>query len=327
MATIRKRGSKWQVQVRRKGQTSASRSFNSKGDARAWGRHMETLADRGNLGEAHRAIGKLTVKDLLIRYLNEVSVQKKGHDRETHVINALLREDFAGQAINEVTSSVFAAYRDRRLKEVQGASIRRYLGIIQHAFDVAAKEWGWPIKENPVRSIRKPATGNSRNRRLLPGEESRMLQECRACQNPWIAPCVQLAIETAMRRSEILRMAWGDLDWEKRTLHIPETKNGHPRTIPLTEEAVRLLKRLPHSMDGRVIPISATCLRMAWDRALRRADIMDLHFHDLRHEAISRFFEMGLSVPEVALISGHKDPRMLFRYTHLRAEDVARKLL
>ncbi|MAG22661.1 MAG: integrase [Rhodospirillaceae bacterium] len=326
MATIRKRGTKWQVQVRRKGQSSASRSFNSKGDARAWGRQMETLADKGNLDEVHQKTGKLTVKDLLVRYRDEVSAQKRGHDREVHVINALLREDFSRQQINEVSPSVFAAYRDRRLKEVQGTSIRRYLGIIQHAFDVAAQEWGWPIRENPIRSIRKPSTGNSRNRRLLPGEEGRVIDECRGCQNSWIVPCVRLALETAMRRSEILRMVWGDVDWEKRTLHIPETKNGHPRTIPLTEEAMNLLKRLPHSMNGRVIPISATCLRMAWDRALRRAGIKDLRFHDLRHEAITRFVERGLSVQEVALISGHRDYRMLARYTHLRPEDVGRKL-
>jgi len=287
---------------------------------------MEILADKGKLGKAHQNLGKLTVRDLLLRYLNEVSSRKKGYDREIHAINALLREEFAGQAINEVTPSVFAAYRDRRLNEVQGTSIRRYLGIIQHAFDGAAQEWDWPIKENPVRHIRKPATGHSRDRRLLPGEEERVLHECLACQNPWIAPCVQLVIETAMRRSEILRMAWVDVDWGKRTLLIPETKTGHPRTIPLTEGAVRLLKRLPRSMDGRVIPISATCLRMAWDRALRRAEIKGLRFHDLRHEAITRFFERGLSVPEVALISGHRDYRMLARYTHLRPEDVGRKL-
>jgi len=326
MATIRKRGTKWQVQVRRKSQGSISRSFNSKSDARAWGREMEILADKGNLSEVHRPAGKLTIKDLLTRYLHEVSSRKKGYDREIYAINALLREEFAGLAINEVTPSVFAAYRDRRMKEVQGTSIRRYLGIIQHAFDVAAQEWDWPIKENPVRHIRKPATGHSRDRRLLPGEEERVLHECQACQNPWIAPCVRLAIETAMRRSEILKMAWSDMDCEKRTLHISETKTGYPRTIPLTEEAVQLLKCLPRYMDGKVIPISATCLRMAWGRALRLAEIKGLGFHDLRHEAITRFFERGLSVPEVALISGHRDYRMLARYTHLRPEDVGRKL-
>ena len=64
----------------------------------------------------------------------------------------------------------------------------------------------------------------------------------------------------------------------------------------------------------------------AWQRLVRRANIQDLHFHDLRHEAVSRFFEMGLTVPEVALISGHRDARMLFRYTHLRAEDIVAKL-
>ncbi|MDA0341679.1 MAG: tyrosine-type recombinase/integrase [Proteobacteria bacterium] len=73
--------------------------------------------------------------------------------------------------------------------------------------------------------------------------------------------------------------------------------------------------------------MSPNAVRLSWGRLTHRAGIEDLHFHDLRHEAISRFFEMGLSVPEVALISGHRDPRMLFRYTHLRAEDVARKLV
>ena len=326
MATIRKRGSKWQVQVRRNGQAAVSRSFNSNRDARAWGRQMETLADTGKLDKVHQTTAKRTVKDLLTRYLEEVSVQKKGHGRETYTINALLREDFADQTINEVTPSVFAAYRDRRLGEIKGTTIRRNLGIIQHAFDIAVREWGWPIKINPVRSIRKPDTSNSRDRRLLQGEEGQILRECRVCKNPWITPCVQLAIETAMRRSEILRMAWVDINWDKRTLLIPETKNGHPRTIPLTAEAVDLLKRLPRNIDGRVIPISANCLRMAWGRALRRAGITGLRFHDLRHEAITRFFERGLSVPEVALISGHRDYRMLARYTHLRAEDVGKKL-
>ena len=121
-------------------------------------------------------------------------------------------------------------------------------------------------------------------------------------------------------------MTWNDINWEKRTLLIPLTKNGDPRTIPLTENVLLLLKRLPRSLDGYVLPISSTCLRMAWDRALRRAKIYDLRFHDLRHEAITRFFERGLSVPEVALISGHRDYRMLARYTHLRAEDVGKKL-
>jgi integrase len=327
MATFRKRGEKWQVQVRRKNQPSISRSFIQKFDAQCWARDMECSADRGELGELVLSFSHdLTLGDLLKQYRDEVISLKRGRKVETYIVNAILRQEFCSIKLLSLSSGPLTKYRDQRLKVVDGTTVKRELSILQHAFDIAVREWGWPIKINPVRSIRKPDTGNSRDRRLLPGEEGRVLRECRACKNPWIAPCVQLAIETAMRRSEILRMAWGDIDWDMRTLLILETKNGHPRTIPLTTEAVDLLKRLPRNIDGRVIPISANCLRMAWGRALRRADITGLRFHDLRHEAITRFFERGLSVPEVALISGHRDYRMLARYVHLRAVDVGKKL-
>ena len=83
----------------------------------------------------------------------------------------------------------------------------------------------------------------------------------------------------------------------------------------------------PHREDNDFLfPLSAEAVKLAWKRLNKRAGITGLHFHDLRHEAVSRFFELGLTVPEVALISGHKDPRMLFRYTHLRPADIAKKL-
>jgi integrase len=139
---------------------------------------------------------------------------------------------------------------------------------------------------------------------------------------------VELALETAMRRGELLNARWSDLSLIKKTLHIPVTKNDHPRTIPLTARAIALMERLKELSQGDewIIPITLDSMRMAWKRVLKRAKLDDLHFHDLRHEAISRFFEHGLSIPEVAMISGHRDPRMLFRYTHPKPELVAEKL-
>ena len=130
---------------------------------------------------------------------------------------------------------------------------------------------------------------------------------------------IELALETAMRRGEILNIKQEHI--KGQTLLIPVTKNGHPRTIPLTKRALYILEntQLP-------FPMSANAVRLAWDRLKKKGNIKDLHFHDCRHEAISRFFEKGLSIPEVTLISGHKDVRMLFRYTHLKAEDILRKL-
>jgi integrase len=129
-----------------------------------------------------------------------------------------------------------------------------------------------------------------------------------------------------MRRGELLSARWEHFEPETRTLLIQMTKNGHPRNVPLAAPALAVIERLPRSDDGRLLPVSDGAVKLAWKRLIKRARIVDFHFHDLRHEAITRFFERGLTVPEVALISGHRDVRMLFRYTHLRAEDVAARL-
>lgn len=118
------------------------------------------------------------------------------------------------------------------------------------------------------------------------------------------------------------------LEWARdaeRQADIPESKNGEARTIPLSKSAISVLGDLPTGKD-RVFPISANSLKLAWKRVLKRAGITDLHFHDLRHEAISRLFEQGLTVPEVALISGHKDARQLFVYAHAVRQSILQKL-
>ena len=128
-----------------------------------------------------------------------------------------------------------------------------------------------------------------------------------------------------MRRSEILNMGWKDVCFEKKIATLNETKNGSPREVPLSQNAQSLLFQLPRS-DHKVFTISEYALRQSWERLVKRANIENLRFHDLRREATSRFFEKGLNVPEVALITGHKDPRMLFRYTKLKASDLIAKL-
>ena len=323
MASIRKRGDRWQVQVRRQGQGPISKSFMTKPDAQAWGRKMEAAADRGEL--AVSLVGPITTRKILERYRDEITPKKKGASVERYRIDALLRAPFTDVELKALSPALLSAYRDARLKEVTGPTVRRELALLSRCYDVARKEWAWPVT-NPLNDILKPSDSKPRDRRLEAGEWERLLVALGRCRNKWIVPAVRLALETGMRRGELLRARWEHLDTTKRTLLIPETKNGHPRIIPLSPEALALLESLPRHIGGQIIPLTFEALKQAWERALRRAKIEDLHFHDLRHEAVSRFFERGLSVPEVALISGHRDYRMLFRYTHLRAEDVARKL-
>ena len=130
-----------------------------------------------------------------------------------------------------------------------------------------------------------------------------------------------------MRQGEIVHLRWEHIDLTRRTAHLPDTKNGEPRTVPLSRAAIETLRALPRSLHGDVFPgLTTEAIKRSFSRATRRAQIVDFRFHDLRHEATTRLFERGLNIMEVSSVTGHKDLRMLRRYTHLRAEDLAQKL-
>ena len=323
MATIRKRGSKWHAQVRRSGHPTQTRSFTHKADAEAWARKSERQIDSGDTYIRDVAtLRSMTVSDLLRRYQGEVLPYKKSASVEGYIVGHFLRHSFFDNSLENLTATEVSGYRDVRLRSVKPGTVHREMAVLRHCFEVARRDWGVPLQSNPVAEITMPKPSKARNRRALPEEVESLINGCR---HQLLRPIIIFAIETGMRRGEIVAMLWNDLDLDAGTLHIPITKNGSSRTIPLTIMALQVLEGLPRT-DERIFPISGNAIRLAWERLKKRVGIVDLRFHDLRHEAISRFFEMGLSVPEVALISGHKDPRMLFRYTHLRAEDVAKKL-
>lgn len=325
MATFRKRGSKWQVQVRRIGHPLISRSFSKKADADTWAREAETAIDRGQQPTATKELRTVTLADLMVRYRDTVTAKKRGREVETLRLNKLLEHPVSRYALAHVTPAMIARYRDGRLCFVQPETVRRELTILRHIFEVARRDWGYRVPINPVAEIKKPSPANARERRLTGDEQKRLLEGARKSRSKFLEPAVQLAIETGMRRGELLALHWRQIDLEARKVHIPNTKTGVARTIPMSTRAVEILTGLPRTGEA-VFLCSANALRLAWERLTKRVAIADLHFHDLRHEAISRFFERGLSVPEVALISGHRDVRQLFRYIHLRPEDVAAKL-
>ena len=325
MATIRKRGSSWQAQVRRQGSRLISKSFTNKADAALWARDKERSIDRAELPVSIRDLQSVTVADLLLRYEAEVTAKKRGADRERYKLRVIRAHQLAGLTLAKLTPSAVCRYRDDRLAHVQSGTVRRELAILQYCFEVARREWGTPLASNPVQSITLPAPSKAREQRL----EVDAGQQLRAAIGPahawYLLPLIELAIETGMRRGELLSLVWPNVNLERRTAHLPITKNGHARTVALTPKALEVLRALPRT-DGRVIPVSGNAVRLAWERLRERAGLPNLRFHDLRHEAVTRFFEAGLSIPEVAMMSGHRDPRMLMRYTHLRPEAVAEKL-
>ena len=325
MATIRKRGAKWQVQIRRVGVRAVSRSFHVRKDAEAWARQIEVQADRHDLPLDPKTLQQVTLGQLVERYRDTVSVRKLGYEVERVVLNAFLRHRICRKPLSEIGASDFASYRDERLMAIRASTLKRELAPLHNMFEIAKDEWGLVLRENPLRKVRVSAGQQRRERRLKHGELDKLIVGARVCRNPLVLPIVLLAVETGMRRSEILSLQWENIDQQTRSLLIPHTKNGHSRILPLTDATSAILAMVPQIGD-RVFPITSNAFRLAWDRVRRRAGIPDLHFHDLRHEAISRFFEKGLTVPEVALLSGHRDARMLFRYAHPAREEIIRKL-
>ena len=324
MASYRKFKGKWQAQIRRKGHRSISRSFLYRKDAESWARTTEREIGNGNKIIDRTILTNTSLTDLFIKYRDTITVNKRRCKVETYCINAFLRYPCSRLMLSEVTPKTFADYRDRRLKEVTPSTVSREFTIYKHMFQVAINEWDIPLGLNPLHKVKLPKFNDKRSRRLEPGEFDIITSYCKTHQLAELQNVIILAIETGMRRGELLRVCKEYFNADTRTLYIPITKSGHSRTIPLTSQAAVIVKALKD--DQKVYSKSTEGFMSAWQRRIKNTGIVDLRFHDLRHEAISRFFEMGLSVPEVALISGHRDFRMLQRYTHLKPETVALKL-
>ena len=332
MATFRKRGSyQWQAQVRKRGYPLQTKTFETKAAAETWARATEYEMDQG-LFVSRVEAESTTLRELLERYKEEVTPLKKGAESESARIRAFLKQSLAQRIVASIRGVDIARYRDARLKKVSPATVKRELTIISHLFEVARKEWGIHVS-NPVRDVKLPPHSNARERRLQTSydgnesEEIRLLEACKEAKNHFLLPVVQLAIETAMRQGELVSLRWEHIDLNRQTAHLPDTKNGESRTVPLSSTAISVLRSLPRGIRGQVFPgLTTEAVKRAYIRTVRRAGIEDLRFHDLRHEATTRFFELGLNIMEVASITGHKDLRMLRRYTHLKAEDLAKKL-
>jgi integrase len=320
MATIRKRNGRYQVQIRKDFHPLTTKTFSRLADAKRWAIATEYELAHGLL--ARPSPGFLTIGDLIDHYL-EITDTANINESESYRLKTL-NKGLGRVPIDQLKGSDLARYRDLRLKKIKPATLVRELSVLRRVVRIAQSEWDVDINSEPFTRLRIPNQRSARERRLQTGEYERLIAACKSARTPWLLPAVQLAIETGMRRSELLNARHEHVS--NGLLLIPKTKTGVARTIPLTSKAQSLIYKLPRSICGRIILLTPNALRLAWGRTTKRAGIEDLHFHDLRHEATSRLFEKGLNPVEVATITGHKDTRMLMRYTHLRAEDLVRRL-
>jgi integrase len=327
MASIRNRQGKWQARIIRKGFVPITKSFIAKQDAERWARQVEADIDKGsytNVALAERTL----FKDVIERYVQEVTLKTRSMREDTYRLRALARHPISRLRMTALTPIKVAEYRDERLKIVSNGAVIRELSYFSSIINHARREWGINIV-NPIPLVKKPASPQGRSRTLSNDELERLLKACipRVKNgNIWVLPVVKFALASAMRRGEILGLRWSDINFDRHTAYIPLTKNGTSRTVPLSSEALTILRELPRSLDGRVFPINGPNLSVIFDKARRIAKVEDFHFHDLRHMAITKLAENLPNLIELSAVSGHKSLAMLKRYYHPRAEDLARKL-
>jgi integrase len=326
MASICRRDDKWQVRVRREGFPLEVKSFTTRQDAEQWARSVETEMDRGSYVNRSEAEAK-TLKDILEQYIADVLPTKRGELEDTIRLRAMTRTKLAEFSMAALTSTAIGNYRDERLKQVKPATVIRELAYLSAVINHARSEWGINIS-NPCAMVRKPSGTPGRTRLLSADEETRLLAALipTGRRNSWILPATILSLETAMRRGELIELRWTNVDLEARTAHLPMTKNGTARTVPLSTKAVQVLSDLPRSSEARVIPIQGFTLHKAFMKACVRADIENFRWHDLRHTAITRLAKKLPNLIELAAVSGHRSLTMLKRYYHPSATDLARKI-
>lgn len=356
MATVRNRGPyQWQAIVKRKGIGSTSKTFLNKKDAEDWAKITEAAMIRGHYIKRDDA-EKTTLAELINRYRETILPSKRG--KHFGPALTMLETNLGKLALSAVSSKKVADFRDKRLKAGLSAStVRKEINLLSKLIDLAGKEWGITLPSNPCAMVSRPTENNARTRRLSQDEERYLLA---ACEQP-MALLIRLALETAARLGELLAVHWNDVDAETPAIRIRGiagrgTKNSDPfRDVPLSKAALVLLDEMKaldekedqaHDISGRMFYWwkASDSFNKSWVRAVGRARkkyledcakagrkpdagfLVDLHFHDLRHEATSRLFELGVyDIMEIAQITGHKSLASLKRYVHLRVRNLAKK--
>lgn len=332
MPTYRKRGDVWRAEVRRKG-VYVSESFANKADAVQWATAREHEINLGTL----TASTTHTVADAFREYEKRVSVGKAGRRWESIKFIAFIRDfpKLAAMKLGDVTAADFGKWRDDRLKTVGTATVLREINLYSHVFTTARDEWKW-MTASPLSGMRRPTEPAPRTRRITDGEIKTLTdhlgysEEGRLeTKSARVGAALLFALETAMRAGEIVALDWPNVHIAERFAHLPKTKNGTARNVPLSKRALDILAQLEKmkaDFKGSVFGLSSDSLTSLFAKAKKAMLLDDLHFHDSRREALTRLASI-FSVMELAKISGHKDLRILQSvYFEPHAADLADKL-
>lgn len=322
MASIRPLGNKWRAQIYVRG-VRESDTFATRKEAAQWALEREAELKGVRLPEK-------TFGDAMKRYVSELTEERAGWRWEAIRLKALQRDSIAAWRLDGLDGSHFSAWRDRRLKDVKPGTVAREMNLMRSVLEVARRDWRW-LHANPMADVRWPKTPKGRARRIEAHEVEALakafgvwskLQSKTATQRTGLA--FLFALETAMRSGEILALTWFNIHLDQQYVHLPKTKNGDSRDVPLTLRACEILKALPKG-DGPAFRLDDATRDVLWRKVRDKTPHRDVHFHDSRAEAIWRLSKK-LDVLQLARVIGHRDLKSLMIYYAESAASMAKRL-
>ena len=326
MATIRKLRSKWQVLIRRKYNQPIYKTFIKKDDAIKWARDTEVKIEKG-LYEDFTIAKTTKLKNVLAQYRDRVSIDKKGYEQERYKINKLIRSDIADKNLSELTPMLLLNFIEQQKKFCKASTINKYISLINCSLNFAERFLGISLNKNPLKFIKRLKESQFIGQVIEPQEETLLLKYAEFSKLYWLKTAIILGIDCGLRRGEILKLKAEDINYSNSTAILRDTKNGETREIGISSRAIQELKKLPVSIDGKLFPCKRSDTFTFYYKQLKRWSGVNKRFHDTRHTFASRKVIQGWSITEIAVQGGWKQLQVLKRYTHIKAEYLAKKMI
>lgn len=336
MASIIQINGKWRALIRRKGHPSYCQTFPNKAQAQAWARGIEADIDRGQVLAPRTVVGRVVLVSDLIDTYRKLREKKRpvNDDTNEHYMLKALKRGLGALDVARLSPADLVAYAEARAEEGAGPyTVNMDIGKLGTVLRLAglSMKLNLPDVVGQARPLLTHAgligSGGKRERRPTEDELLRLVEWLAANKGQLYADVVRFAVATAMRRGEIVRLRWADVDEGKRLVLVrdrkdPRQKAGNDQWVPLLGEAWTLVQAQPLPRGDLIWPLHEQTISKYFKEACDALSIPDLRFHDLRHDGISRLFEQGFDIPRVALVSGHKSWNNLKRYTQLKPEDL-----